>query len=293
MQANSAFILAAGKGTRMGKIGEVLPKILWPILDRPLIYWQKIFCQSLGLSKQFINLHTQVNLVQKNIQDLGYQQLVEDQLLDVGGGIHNLKKTYGDQELFVQNADQFLFVDKTQLSRLKEHVARNDIVLLVKKVSRKEGYNKILVSQGLFKEVVKHKDVEEEEYFTYMGCSFINTNIIDYVPGISSFFDSVANSQKYKISIFDTSNSEYWDFGTLGRYFYSWQDLLEDTDCNSQLAQFLRNEKTGSHLSLKFLQEMYKSEKRILLPTVLKSELEINFNEQFLRLGEITQHLHS
>ena len=44
MQLDFAYILAAGKGTRMGEIGKVVPKPLWPIYEKSLLELQVAWC---------------------------------------------------------------------------------------------------------------------------------------------------------------------------------------------------------------------------------------------------------
>ena len=48
MKVDHVLILAAGKGTRMGKIGKVLPKVLWPIFAKNLIELQVSFAKKLA-----------------------------------------------------------------------------------------------------------------------------------------------------------------------------------------------------------------------------------------------------
>ena len=49
MQIDYALILSAGLGTRMGEIGKILPKVLWPIYFKSLLELQIRYCQSLGI----------------------------------------------------------------------------------------------------------------------------------------------------------------------------------------------------------------------------------------------------
>ena len=53
-----ALILAAGKGTRMGEIGKVLPKVLWPIYERSLLELQVQYAKSLGIKDIYIKNHS-------------------------------------------------------------------------------------------------------------------------------------------------------------------------------------------------------------------------------------------
>ncbi|PJB53459.1 MAG: nucleotidyltransferase family protein, partial [Bdellovibrio sp. CG_4_9_14_3_um_filter_39_7] len=55
MSINTGLILCAGKGTRMGAIGKVLPKPLWPLFEKTLIDWQIIQMMKLGIKNIYIN----------------------------------------------------------------------------------------------------------------------------------------------------------------------------------------------------------------------------------------------
>ena len=57
MQIDYCLILAAGFGTRMGAIGQKLPKVLWPVFERSLLELQVGYARSLGIQKIYINLH--------------------------------------------------------------------------------------------------------------------------------------------------------------------------------------------------------------------------------------------
>ena len=43
MIVENALILAAGAGTRMGEIGKVLPKVLWPVFECSLLELEVLY----------------------------------------------------------------------------------------------------------------------------------------------------------------------------------------------------------------------------------------------------------
>ena len=59
MKIDSFFTLSAGLGSRMGDIGSILPKPLWPVFEKTLLELQFDFYQWLGIEKNFINTHFQ------------------------------------------------------------------------------------------------------------------------------------------------------------------------------------------------------------------------------------------
>ena len=58
MKVDHVLILAAGKGTRMGKIGEIVPKVIWPVFNKSLLELQVAYARSLAPTAQIhINLY--------------------------------------------------------------------------------------------------------------------------------------------------------------------------------------------------------------------------------------------
>ncbi len=57
MALDHAFILCAGYGTRMGEIGKVLPKLLWPVFEKKMLELQVLYARQLGCRKIYINSH--------------------------------------------------------------------------------------------------------------------------------------------------------------------------------------------------------------------------------------------
>lgn len=92
MEIDYCLITAAGLGTRMGEIGKILPKILWPIFETTLLDLQCQFAQRMGAKKIFLNGHFLSNTVRQYIEEkqLPITFVHEEVLLDVGGAIYNI-----------------------------------------------------------------------------------------------------------------------------------------------------------------------------------------------------------
>ncbi|MBF0297535.1 MAG: NTP transferase domain-containing protein [Oligoflexia bacterium] len=126
MEIKRALLLAAGMGTRMGNIGKILPKVLWPVFERTLLELQIKYLKSIGIEEIYINTHhchEQIkNFVKKHRKEEeegGDDESLfkntffihEPTLLDIGGAIHNvasLKQIDYQGFLLVVNSDQFL-----------------------------------------------------------------------------------------------------------------------------------------------------------------------------------------
>ncbi len=232
MQVDYVLILAAGKGTRMGSIGKILPKVIWPVFNKSLLELQVRYANKFNPSKIFINLFNNKDQILDHIEKSdvfnSIEVLIEDKKMDIGGAIHNLAKTVEYKgRLLVINADQFLMFNE----ETKENIFLDDdfdVKLLTYKVKKSQGYNQVLSNKGDFIEVKPNSGVNEEEFETYCGVSLIKLESLDKIEGESRFFESVVNTEKQKVKTVSIGNSLYWDFGTVSRYYDSMFKICND-----------------------------------------------------------------
>ncbi|OUR92887.1 hypothetical protein A9Q84_20460 [Halobacteriovorax marinus] len=240
MKVENAFILGAGLGTRMGEVGKVLPKLLWPVFEKSLLELQVDFAKSLGVQNIYINTHFHAEQIHKYISEkkLNINVLHEESLLDIGGGIHNLAKLLSYKgKVLILNGDQFLFQEISHYERLINLSDNYTATLLGLKVSHDSGYNELILENNQLIEITKHDS--KEDYFTYSGSSIINLSKLIPVSGESKFFDSVAKYKDQSVYVYNHDELEYWDFGTAERYFESMRKVFSLKQ--SHLYNFLIN----------------------------------------------------
>jgi NDP-sugar pyrophosphorylase family protein len=246
MQAKDhCLILAAGFGTRMGEIGKVLPKVMWPVFHKSLLETQVLFARSLGYEKIYINVHHQaatiLEMTQGNASFKNIFWLKEfPEILDIGGGVHNLAsqpEVNYTGRLLVLNADQILWFTKANLKEWMNALDRNDGVLLSLKVQSQQGYNQLVTERGFLKSIKPNKEIHpQQEILTYSGNAIINLSTLKPQTGSSKFFDSVCSFDRKNVCI-DVSGHPYWDFGTKKRYFESLKRIIRERD-NIDLREF-------------------------------------------------------
>lgn len=240
MQVDYGFILAAGFGTRMGEVGKILPKLLWPVFNRRLVDLQIAYLKALNIKNIFINshfLHDELNeYIRHHHPDVSV--LFEERVFDIGGGILNFaKKVNFNGRALVINGDQFLMVNNDIILRA---VASLEIITLFSiEVNNNEGYNKLVIENNKLKKIIQHKDLKDEENFkTFSGMSLINLKKVTKLDGENhKFFESVANFNLFDVDIVDLERYEYWDFGTIDRYLNSLKKL--DKKIKSQFFKFI------------------------------------------------------
>ena len=246
MKIDALFILSAGVGLRMGKVGRVLPKPLWPIFEKTLLELQFDLYESLGIKKKVVNIHHQADLVQSFIKKKYSGEihlLHECQLLDVGGSIVNLKKVHPHIKCaLVSNVDQFLFIDPGKIKKEISELSTFDTIIFAISVDRKQGYNKLDISMdGRLLGV--NKTPQEDSYLTYSGVSLVNCADLPFESSERvGFFQSVAHPGKKKVKVVSVGNCPYHDFGTVGLYLKEMIGLLEQMKKNrgTELFNFLK-----------------------------------------------------
>lgn len=234
MQIDYCLILAAGFGTRMGEIGKSLPKVLWPVFEKSLLELQVEYAKSLGIQKIFINLHHQKDIILDYVQGKsvfeGVTFLLEEKILDIGGGVHNLARKVGYQgNLLVLNADQFFLMSKDFIADSVKNLKNHPALLFSFQVDPRLGYNCLKTdANNLLTEIIPAKELTQTSVgMTYTGNSLVNLGAIKPVEGVSSFFDSVAIYKEEKIAVKSVGDLSYWDFGTAQRYWLSMRKILE------------------------------------------------------------------
>jgi len=106
-----AMILSAGKGTRLGKITDKIPKVLVDINGKSLLRRAVEKCIAHGFDDIIINVHHLADMVEEEIERLkrlGFSITVSDErneLLDTGGGLYKARDFFDKNPFLLYNAD--------------------------------------------------------------------------------------------------------------------------------------------------------------------------------------------
>jgi mannose-1-phosphate guanylyltransferase len=131
-----AFILAAGRGTRLRPLTDDLPKPLVPIFQKPLITFALDHLIDAGVSRFVINTHRLPELFRAFFAENSYAghsiTLVhEPDLLETGGGIKNVERYLGSELFITYSGDVLTNMDLPPL--IDEHFRRgNDVTLALR-----------------------------------------------------------------------------------------------------------------------------------------------------------------
>jgi MurNAc alpha-1-phosphate uridylyltransferase len=144
-----AMIMAAGKGTRLGKITETIPKVLVDINGKNLLQIAVETCTRYGFDDIIVNVHYMADMVEEEIRRLnrlGFKITVSDEreiLLENGGGLHKARGFFDNNPFLVYNADIVSDLDLSSLYRY--HLKNNGLATLA--VRNRAGNRFLLVDR--------------------------------------------------------------------------------------------------------------------------------------------------
>lgn len=197
-----AFILAAGKGTRLRPYTDNTPKPMVPINGRPLIDYTLEKLKNEGVKHVTINTYYLgdriINYI-KNYQGLNITISQEDELLETGGGVKKALHTMKNMPFYLINGDA-LWTDRdvTALSHLAHHwdPETTDILLLLKDkndMSLTHGIGDYDIKDDGLAVRAKNKDGK----FMFGGIRIVSPYIFDNTPDSAfSFLDLMDKAEQ-------------------------------------------------------------------------------------------------
>lgn len=126
-----AFLLAAGKGTRLKPLTDVTAKCLLPLLGKPLLQYWFSLCEQHGVSDVLVNLHHHADQVRSFVTSRKWSVRIhlafESTLLGSAGTLNANRDFVADEESFaILYADNLTNIN---LSAMREAHRRGDRVL--------------------------------------------------------------------------------------------------------------------------------------------------------------------
>lgn len=140
---DKAFILAAGKGTRLRPYTDTMPKPMVSVGGISIIRQTLQKLLQVGVTDVVVNTHHLAPVLEEHLAGIKTPNITlshEDELLDTGGGVKKMLQHFEEKPFFLINGDA-LWEDKngenTALLRLAErwNDAAMDMLLLLQPVS--------------------------------------------------------------------------------------------------------------------------------------------------------------
>ena len=106
---NTAMVLAAGLGTRMRPLTDILPKPLVRLAHKPLIDHVLDRLLAAGIRRVVVNVHHKADLIEAHVSARVLPEIVvaneRHRLLDTGGGVKAALPELGPDPFIVHNSD--------------------------------------------------------------------------------------------------------------------------------------------------------------------------------------------
>jgi NDP-sugar pyrophosphorylase family protein len=218
-----AMILAAGIGTRMGKITEDIPKALVDINGKSLLQHAVEKCTSSGFNDIIVNVHHFADMVEeevKKLNNIGFRITVSDEramLLETGGGLYKARQFFDSDPFLLYNVDIITDLDISSLYDF--HLKNNGLATLA--VRNREGKRYLLVNpEGLLRgwcnkatgeRIITGPENEVVYEIAFSGIHIINPEIFRYMTDgvytMTALYLQLASSHKIFTCRYDGG---YW-----------------------------------------------------------------------------------
>jgi NDP-sugar pyrophosphorylase family protein len=223
-----AMIMAAGKGTRLGKMTNEIPKALAGIHGRSILRIAVEKCTSQGFDDIIINVHHFADKViseAEKLIGLGFRITISDEsslLLETGGGLFKARHFFDDAPFLLYNVDIITDLDLAELYSF--HLQNKGVATLA--VRNRPGNRYFLVdNNGLLsgwcnkstgEKIICRNDGRKLSEIAFSGIHIIEPEIFNYmeegVYSMTSLYLRLAGLHPINTFRYDTG---YWiDIGT-------------------------------------------------------------------------------
>ena len=176
-----AIVLAAGFGSRLHPFTLDCPKALVPVKGKPMLAHTLERLASWGVTDVAVNVHT---LADRMVEALpgctpaGMRTVIsfEPEILGTGGGLRRLEWFWGDEPLWICNADVVADLDPTPI--LKEYAKKKPLACLW--MLPDAGPKTVQVEQG---KVIDFR----AGGMTFSGLHLASPRLLDFLPGEETF----------------------------------------------------------------------------------------------------------
>ena len=232
-----AFILAAGLGTRLRPLTDILPKPLVPVFHRPLVTYAMDALIAAGVGTIAMNTHhlpgafSETFGTDPSYRDHPLRFFHEPLLLDTGGGIRNARAALDRSTFFLYNGD--ILADLPLTEALEKHRSSGALATLLLRPPAGGGAANVRFDEGtggVF-DLRGHLGSQEGIECVYSGVALFEPGIFDWIPseGPYSIIDALLEAMRAgkKVGGVLSSHGHWSDLGTPSSYLEAHR-LLSD-----------------------------------------------------------------
>jgi len=190
-----AMIFAAGMGTRLKPLTDIMPKALVPVCGKPLLKWQIDMLMGAGIRRITVNVHHKAEQIIDYLQankNFGCDIRISDErdmLLETGGGLRKALTTYPtDEPTIALNAD----ILSTNILQDLMSAYDNQLALLVvsqRKTQRYLAFDEKLNLRGWTNVATGEvrpvgQDLSQTQLLAFSGMQIVSPQIVSYMNDI-------------------------------------------------------------------------------------------------------------
>lgn len=230
------MIMAAGKGTRLRPLTNLVPKPMAPIVNRPALFHILRLLHRHGFADVVINLHHLPDAIRDYFGDgaslgMNIRYSFEEELLGTAGGVKNNEEFLGGDTFLVMSGDALTDIDLSGLVT-RHRKTRSIATLALKQVPDPSLYGVVVVNDDDRVVGFQEKPSLEEAKSRLCNCGIyvFEPEILELIP--EAQFDDFGSRLfpdllRQKIPFHGASIEDYWsDVGNLHEYVKGNRDAL-------------------------------------------------------------------
>ena len=225
-----AMILAAGEGKRLRPLTTVCPKVLVPVVNKPVIERIVEFLTTHGVREIIVNAHHHYQMIidyqkERNPFRTRMEIRIEKDILGTGGGIKNSQDFWDKAPFVVINGDILTHIDLRKV--YESHLKRDSLLTMV--LHDFPVHNKIRVDSEMnILSIGPGSNLPRTLAFT--GIQVMNPEVLDYIPenkrsSIIACYEKLIDLKR-PIRGYLATGHRWIDIGTIADYLMSNFDLL-------------------------------------------------------------------
>ena len=206
MSAPAAFVLAAGLGTRLRPLTDLLPKPLVPVFHKPLLTFALDSLIAAGVGSLALNTHhlpgafAEAFGADPSYRDRPLSIFHEPRLLETGGGIRNARSALGESTFLLYNGD--ILADLPLADLLARHASTGALATMLLRPGSMGGPANVLIDpfSGRILDIRGELGADESlgELAVYCGIAVFEPEIFRWIPpeGPSSIIKSLITAMR-------------------------------------------------------------------------------------------------
>jgi mannose-1-phosphate guanylyltransferase len=221
------MVLAAGLGSRLRPLTEVLPKPLVPVGDRPALAHVLERLAAAGLARVVVNAHHGREQLERFLEDRGVAMSAEPDLLGTAGGVARAAPLLGTGDVLIWNADILAPIDASALIAAHAGAPHRAATLVVQ--PRERGSGSVgLDADGRVVRLRRQRVGEETRGGEFLGVHILGEPLRKGLPERGCLIGDVyipAMKSGATLQAFEWG-APFFDIGTVARYLEANLDWL-------------------------------------------------------------------